>query len=75
MTFVAILAGISMAPGEISAQLGKKTKLDYKSNEKTAYFDLFISFISIYVEEFQNAIELSSVHEQKKLMIPYPKKI
>ena len=45
-------------------------KLDYKSNEKTAYFDLFISFISIYVEEFQNAIELSSVHEQKKLMIP-----
>ena len=47
-----------------------KIKIKYKSNEKTAYFDFFISFISTYFDEFQNAIDFSSIPEQKKIMIP-----
>lgn len=45
-------------------------KFEYKSNEKTAFFDLFLSFISIYVDGSDNFVELSSIPEQKKLMVP-----
>ena len=46
-------------------------KFEYKSNEKTAYFDLFFSFISMYVEDSENFVELSSIPEQKKLIVPF----
>ena len=46
-------------------------KFEYKSNEKTAFFDLFICFISLYVEDTDNFVELSSIPEQKKLIVPF----
>lgn len=47
-------------------------KFEYKSSEKTAYFDLFIMFISMYVYGFNNQLgELSSIPAQTKLLIPF----
>ena len=42
----------------------------FKSSEKTAYFDLFISFISMYVSNYESFIESTSIIETKKLVIP-----
>ena len=42
----------------------------FKSSEKTAYFDLFISFISMYVSNYESFIESTSIIETKKLIIP-----
>ena len=36
-------------------------KFKYKSTEKTAFFDLFISFITMYVNEFDNFVKLASI--------------
>ena len=49
----------------------KIEKYEYKSNEKTAYFDLFTCFISMYVDDTENFVELSSIPEQKKLIVPF----
>ena len=45
-------------------------KLEYFSNEKTAYFDFFICFMKMYVEENENLVEITSIPEQKKLIVP-----
>ena len=45
-------------------------KIDYKSSEKTAYFDLFISFISLYTSDYQSFVESSSILDTTKLIIP-----
>ena len=46
-------------------------KFGYKSSEKEAYFDLFICFISMYVNGFENLKELTSMPAQTKLLIPF----
>ena len=49
----------------------KISKFKYKSNVKTAYFDLFTCFISMYVDSADNFVELSSIPEQTKLLVPF----
>ena len=44
--------------------------LDFKSSEKTAYFDLFISFISIYTSDYESFVESTSIKDTNKLIIP-----
>ena len=47
-------------------------KFEYKSSEKTAYFDLFIIFISMYVNGFNNQLgEIISIPSHSKLLIPF----
>ena len=46
-------------------------KQDYKSSEKEAYFDLFICFITMYVNGFENLKELTSMPAQTKLLISF----
>ena len=46
------------------------TKFVYKSNEKTAYFDLFICFISMYINGYEDFIESTSINSINKLVIP-----
>ena len=45
--------------------------LDYKSSEKTAYFDLFLSFISFFNHDYENFIESTSIKGTNKLIIPF----
>ena len=50
----------------------KLQNFEYKSSEKTAYFDFFIVFISMYVNGFNNQLgELTSIPAQTKLLIPF----
>ena len=44
--------------------------IEYKSYKKTAYFDLFICFISIYANKSERFIESTSIPGQTKLLIP-----
>ena len=44
---------------------------DFKSSEKTAYFDLFLAFISIYTSDYQSFIESTSITDTNKLVIPF----
>lgn len=46
------------------------TKFVYKSNEKTAYFDLFICFISMYINGYEDFVESTSINSINKLVIP-----
>ena len=46
------------------------TEFEYKSTEKTAYFDLFISFISMYTSDYESFVESSSMVDTTKLVIP-----
>ena len=46
------------------------SKFEYKSSEKTAYFDIFISFISMYVSNYETFIESTSILDTNKLVIP-----
>ena len=46
------------------------TKFEYKSNERTAYFDLFICFISMYVNGYEDFVESTSIKNIDKLIIP-----
>ena len=46
------------------------SQFDFKSSEKTAYFDLFISFISMYTSEYNSFIESSSILDTNKLIVP-----
>ena len=45
--------------------------IDYKSSEKTAYFDLFISFISFFLNDYENFVESTSIKGTNKLMVPF----
>jgi hypothetical protein len=45
-------------------------EFDFKSNEKTAYFDLFISFISMYTSDYESFVESTSIKDTNKLIIP-----
>ena len=44
---------------------------DFKSSEKTAYFDLFLAFISIYISDYESFIESTSISDTNKLVIPF----
>ena len=46
------------------------TDYEFKSNEKTAYFDLFLSFISMYISDYESFIESTSIIDTNKLIIP-----
>ena len=46
------------------------SNFDFKSSEKTAYFDLFISFISMYISDYESFIESTSIKDTNKLIIP-----
>ena len=46
-------------------------KFEFKSNEKTAYFDFFICFMSMYVDDFENLVKITSINEQKKIIVPF----
>ena len=45
-------------------------KFEYKSTEKTSFFDLFICFISMYVNKYDNFVESTSIPSLTKLVIP-----
>ena len=45
-------------------------KFEYKSTEKTSFFDLFICFISMYVNKCDNFVESTSIPSLTKLVIP-----
>ena len=45
-------------------------EFDFKSSEKTAYFDLFISFISMYTSDYESFVESTSIKDTNKLIIP-----
>ena len=45
--------------------------LDYKSSEKTAYFDLFLAFISMFTNDYESFIESTSIKDANKLIIPF----
>ena len=42
----------------------------YTSNEKTAYFDLFISFISMFTSDYKSFVEATSIIDTTRLVIP-----
>ena len=42
----------------------------YTSNEKTAYFDLFISFISMFTSDYKSFVEATSILDTTRLVIP-----
>ena len=42
----------------------------YASNEKTAYFDLFISFISMFTSDYKSFVEATSILDTTRLVIP-----
>ena len=44
--------------------------IEYKSIEKTSFFDLFICFISMYVNKYENFVEKTSIPSLTKLLIP-----
>ena len=44
---------------------------EYKSSEKTAYFDLFLCFISMYISADDSLIKLTSMFDTNKLVIPF----
>jgi len=46
------------------------TKFTYKSNEKTSYFDLFICFISMYIDGYEDFVKSTSINSINKLVIP-----
>ena len=46
-------------------------KFKYKSSEKTAYFDIFIFFISMYINDYQRFVESTAIEETNKLVIPF----
>ena len=45
-------------------------QFEFKSSEKTAYFDIFLYFISMYTYDSQSFIESTSITDTQKLVIP-----
>ena len=47
------------------------SQFEFKSSEKTAYFDMFIFFISMYINDYKSFVESTSIVDTNKLLIPF----
>lgn len=45
-------------------------KFEFKSTEKTEYFDIFLCFIFMYIDAFKDLVKETSIPDQKNLIVP-----